>query len=127
MFKNIKSNQTKLMLVFIALVLTGVIGFFFPERLVFHYASIHIGGIGVIGLLAILIGFIGKRKGYNFLQAIIITIVFPVAIGIASTGVKYLQSQGEVLECSAPGIIGVLLVIAVVYGLLKRKSRPEGA
>jgi hypothetical protein len=79
----------------------------------------HIGGLGVIGLLACWAGAIAKKKGRGYWGAFSLGLIAPIMLGISSVGVVHsLGGHG----CG--GIVSLFVALAVIifYSLAKNSA-----
>jgi len=105
--------------VFLGLCITGSAGYLFCSDLWIRYLFAHIGGLGIIGLLACLAGSLAKKKGHGYWRAFYIGFVPPIALGIISVCVVHaLGGHG----CGGIVSLSVATAIILFYSLTKKRA-----
>ena len=61
--------ESRILLLFLGLLIIGVIGYFALRNLWIGSIFTHVGALGIIGLLGGLTGIIAKKKGYGYWKA----------------------------------------------------------
>jgi len=81
----------------------------------------HLGGCGIIGLLACLAAIIVKRKRRNHRKAFLFSLLLPIGLGVAV--VLVVLAQSGIVYCGGGIVLAVALltVISTVF-LTKRKD-----
>ena len=108
-----------MLLLFLSLLVIGLASYVVFAGLWVRYIFAHIGGLGVLGLLACWAGAIAKKKGRSYWGAFSLGLMTPVMLGVSSVGVVHtLGGHG----CG--GIVSLFVAIAVVlyYHLAKKRG-----
>jgi len=106
------------LLLFLGLLVIGLAGYLGLAGLWPRFISAHIGGLGIIGLLACWAGTIAKNKSHNYGKAFFAAIVPSIILGIISVCVVY-ASGGH----GCGGIVSLSVAMGVcLYYLLARKG-----
>jgi len=102
--------------------IAGVICYFiFPDHWV-KYIFIHIGALGLLGLLACIAGGIAEKKGLNYKRAVYLLFFSSLFLGIV---IDYIvdppRENGLPSSCGGIVSLGVASIVVVIY-LLQKKS-----
>ncbi len=112
-------------LLFLSLFVVGLAGYAGFADLGPRFIFAHIGGLGVLGLLACWAGAIAKKKGRSYWGAFSLGLITSVMLGVSSVGVVHtLGGHG----CGA--IVSIVVAFAVIISLFlatKREIRSEAA
>ena len=108
--------ESRILLLFLGLLIIGVIGYFTLHNIGIHTVFAHIGGLGIIGLLGGLTGIIAMKKGYGYWKAFLLGLILPVLVGV----IAVLLTQ--TFSCGGSPSLGVALLIVIIYSLIKRRS-----
>lgn len=108
-----------MLLLFLGLSVAGLAGYVTFANLWIRYIFAHIGGLGVIGLLACWAGAIAKKKGRGYWGAFSLGLMIPIILGIGSVGVVHILGGH-----GCGGIISLLAAVGVIlyYVLAKKKG-----
>lgn len=104
-------------LFFLSLFVVGLAGYAGFADLGPRFIFAHIGGLGVLGLLACWAGAIAKKKGRSYWGAFSLGLVTPAMLGVSSVGVVHtLGGHG----CG--GIVSIVVALAVIifHGLAEK-------
>ena len=123
-----KDPQKKLlrrMLIFsMTTLIFGLIGYFIFHTHWIRLVLVHVGALGVLGLLACLAGSIAGKKGFNCTKAVLWGFLSPIFFGIA---LDYLidppQENGLPSSCGGIVSLGVALVVVIIYFFRKSKKK----
>jgi len=109
-----------MLLLWLGVSLFGLAGYIVLGGLWIRYIFAHVGGLGIIGLLACWAGAIAKKKGYSYRKAFFAGFVPPVVLGGVSACLVYaLGGHG----CG--GIVSLFAAFVVVLFYLLAKKRGE--
>ena len=106
------------------LAVIGTIGFIlFADRSAGFIAA-HVGGLGILGVLACINGFIARRKGLNMGMAFAVALVIPAIIGaVAAVSANTKDAEGAAHICGAPRALAAAVLIIVLYFLTGLRNR----
>jgi hypothetical protein len=106
---------------FLGLLVVGMAGYGSSAALWPRSIFAHIGGLGIIGLLACWAGAIAKKKGRGYWGAFSLGLITPIMIGISSVGVVH-SAGGH----GCGGIVSLAVAMAfVLYYSLASKNAPK--
>lgn len=106
-------------LLFLGLLITSIIGSFAFENHTAEVVVNHLGGLGVVGLLACLAAYIAKKKGRDYTTALAIGILPPVALGAVAVVLVYFLA--DTVYCGGGVILAAAIAVIIGYSCLKRK------
>ncbi len=110
----------KVFLIFTIVLVIGIIGFLsFGHTLTGHIFA-HVGGLGILGLLAGLSGIIARRKNYNYRTTFLLSFFLPILLGLVVVGLVFL-SQG-IVYCGGGVSLVVAVIILIIVLFRKRKK-----
>jgi len=104
---------------FCGLIVAGLAGYAVFTSHWIRYVFAHVGGLGVIGLMACWAGAIAKKKGHSYWKAFSLGFALPIVLGIISTAaVSVMGGHG----CG--GIVSLLIAAVVVlfYSLARKRG-----
>jgi hypothetical protein len=114
---------TRLIWLSLGLLLAGFVGGYALGGTWMSFVFYHIGGLGVLGILACGAGAIARGKGYSFRRIFWITLVLASVLGVIVT---YLWSPPEdgIRPTACGGVVCLLvaLTIIVTLTLMERKD-----
>jgi len=111
-------GDNKMILLFLSLLVLGFAGYAVFASLWIRYVFAHVGGLGVIGLLACWAGAIARKKGRNYRKAFFVGLMAPSILGVISVGVVYaLGGHG----CGGIVSLFIAIVVMLFYNLAKNK------
>ncbi|MFC2151469.1 hypothetical protein ACFLSE_02995 [Bacteroidota bacterium] len=114
----------KIFIISIVTLVLGLIGYFIFSNHWIKYIFVHIGAVGIIGLLAYLTSIIAKQKGLNYGKAFSFSFFPSVFLGIISA---YLagppRENGLPLFCGGSVSLGLALIVVIIYLLLKKRKQ----
>ncbi len=105
---------------FLGLLAISVFSYFLVQN---HWSLIitnHLGGLGIIGLLAILTKYLAKRKGYNYRKAFAISFFLPIIVGLIA--VIIISLVVNYLYCGGGFSLLISLLITLGYLIIKRRN-----
>ena len=106
-------------LVFFVLLVIGFAGYVSFADLWIRYVFAHIGGLGIIGLMASGAAAIARRKGRDYGSAFFVGLVTPIMLGTSSVGVVHtLGGHG----CGGIVSLFAALVVTGFYSLAKNSE-----
>ncbi|UCG61474.1 MAG: hypothetical protein JSV52_14340 [Candidatus Zixiibacteriota bacterium] len=122
------SILNRIALISLGLLIVGTAGYSTLRGFWFFYLFAHAGALGVMGLLAVAIGMIAKKKGYDFITAFLVGFVIPIVLGLALVLViRYTGDKGTPFYCGGSVCLAAAVLILIGYILARRKtpkSRP---
>ena len=107
--------ESKILLLFLGLLIIGVIGYFALRNLGINNVFAHIGGLGIIGLLGSLGGIIAKKKGYGYWKAFLFGLFLPILVGVIAVLLT-------TFSCGGSPSLAVALLIIIIYSIIKRRD-----
>ena len=107
-------------LLFLGLLVTSIIGSFAFENHAVEVVVNHLGGVGVVGLLACLAAYIAKRKGRDYTTALVVGILPPVILGAVAVLLVYFLA--DTVYCGGGVILAAAIAVIIGYSCLKRKK-----
>ena len=126
MFSNKESDygikiERRILLLFWGLLIIGFAGYVALNNFWVRYIFAHIGGLGILGLLACWAGNTAKKKGYSYWKAFLFGFILPAILGVFSVFlVHILGGRG----CG--GIIRIAISILVVIRYFFAKQSEVG-
>jgi len=106
-------------MLFAGLLIIGAAGYFaFPNPWQ-RYFFAHAGGLGILGLLALLTGIIAERKGFNFKLAFGLGFALPTLMGILA--VLIVQLYGG-RGCGGIVSLAASFLTISFYGLARKRN-----
>jgi len=121
--KDLTSNfswEKRLPFIFLGFLAISIIGYFLLSN---HWTIIitnHLGGLGIIGLLAYLTGFIAKRKGYNYKKVLRLSFFLPIILGFIA--VIIISMRVNFFYCGGGVSLLTSLLIIMAYLLVKKRK-----
>ena len=112
-------------LLFLGLLVTAIIGSFAVEVRWGEIVVNHLGGLGVVGLLACLAAYIAKKKGRDYRTALAVGILPPVALGAVVVLLVYFLA--DTVYCGGGVILTAAIAVIIGYSCLKRKKMTDRA
>ena len=106
-----------MLLFFLSLIVVGLAGYVIFASPRIRYVLAHVGGLGVIGLLACWAGAVAKKKGYSYWKAFFLGFVPPIVLGIISTAAVYIMGGHG---CGGIVSLFVAAVVVLFYSLAKK-------
>jgi len=106
-------------LLFLAMLIVGAFGSYSLVNRWTDVAFNHIWGLGVVGMLASLSGYIGKKKGRSFTKALAVGTALPYALGALVVVVVYFRSG--LVYCGG-GVVLLSAILIVIGHACLRKS-----
>ena len=108
-----------MLLPFIGLLVIGLAGYVVFASLWIRYVFAHIGGLGIIGLLACWAGAIAEKKGRSYWGAFSLGLLTPIMIGTSSVGIVHtLGGHG----CGGIVSLAVAMAIILFCYLVKKRT-----
>ena len=115
------STDKKVFLIFSVVLLIGIIGFLsFGHTLTGHIFA-HVGGVGILGLLAGLTGIVARRKNYSFRKTFLFGLFLPIILGLVVVGIVFI-SQG-IVYCGGGVSLAVAVIILISILLLRKRNK----
>lgn len=114
------SIDKKVFLIFSVVLIIGIIGYFSFRNTLTGYIFAHVGGLGILGLLAGLSGIIAGRKNYNYRKIFLLSFLLPIILGMLVVGLVFIL-QG-IVYCGG-GVSLIVAVIILICILLFRKRK----
>ena len=115
-------KDTKLLLLFLGLLIVGIAGFFTFRNTITGLISAHLGALGLIGIFACIAGFIARKKGLNYWRAIAITIVSPIVMGFVFVlAIYFFGKESQQLICGGSVSLAIAILICISYLFAKTK------
>jgi len=108
--------ESRIILLFLGLLIIGVIGYFSLGKFWIDSIFAHVGGLGIIGLLGGLAGIIAKKKGYDYWKAFLLVFILPIILGFIA--VLLVQP----MSCGGSVSLAVALIMVIIYSFTKRKD-----
>jgi hypothetical protein len=108
-------------LLFLGMLVMSIIGSYAVEV---HWGEIvvnHLGGLGVVGLLACLAAYIAKKKGRDHRRAFWLGILPPVVLGAVTVILVYFLA--DTVYCGGGVILAAAIAIIIGYACLKKKKK----
>lgn len=113
-----------LTLISLALLIIGFAGGHALQDPRFSFILYHIGGFGALSLLACVVGFIARKKGYAFWPALSIALSVSILLGVVAA---YLVPPAEdgvrPAVCGGSASLVVALIFIIVWTFVKRKNK----
>lgn len=114
------SINKKEFLIFTVILVIGIIGFLIFGHTTTGHIFAHVGGLGIVGLLAGLSGFIARKKNYNYRKIFLLAFLLPIILGLIVVGIVYLAKG--IVYCGGGVSLGVAVIFLITI-LLFRKSK----
>ncbi len=109
-----------MLLFFLGLIVVGSAGCLVFAGSWVRYVFAHIGGLGIIGLLACWAGSIARKKGLNYWKAFFVGLMIPSILGVISVGVVHvLGGHG----CGGIVSLPVAILVILYYRLVKKQAK----
>jgi hypothetical protein len=108
--------ESRVLLFFLGLLIVGAIGYLALRGPLIGSIFAHVGGSGVIGLLAGLAGTIAKKKGFSYWKALLLGFILPVVLGVIA--VLLVQS----MSCGGSVSLVVALLIVIIYSVIRPRD-----
>ena len=109
--------KRKVLALFLLLLIISIVGYFTTEVIWLEYTFAHLGGLSILGLIGSFVGLIAVKKGYNFWNALLVSILVPIIIG--STAVLVV----EPMTCGGTVSLAAALLLLIIYSVLRQGSR----
>jgi hypothetical protein len=110
----------KIPLLFLGMLILGTIGSFAVDDHWVEVVANHLGGLGVVGLLACLAAYIARKRGRNHRRAFVLGILPPIALGVIA--VILVMTLTEHVYCGGGVILAAALAVVIGYTCLKKKQ-----
>ena len=113
-------SGSRLPLAFLGMLIVGIAGaLFFDARWVEGVAN-HLGGLGVVGLLACLATYVAKKKGRDPGTAFLLGSLLPIILGIIAALLVYFTTG--FVYCGGGVILLSAITVIISYSCLRRRE-----
>ena len=117
---NFSSRKKILLVIFLGCVLISVLGHFVINNHSIIIITNHLGGIGIIGLLAYLTALIATWKGYNSKKVFLISFFLPVLLGLIAVVIISLITN--YIYCGGGVSLATSFILVIIYSIIKKKK-----
>jgi hypothetical protein len=117
----IGSLETRVFLIFTVVLVIGIIGYFSFRNTLTGYIFAHVGGLGILGLLAGLSGIIARKKNYSYHNTFLFSFFLPILLGLVVVGIVFL-SQG-IVYCGGGVSLAVAVIILISILLFRKRKK----
>lgn len=114
----------RLPLLFLGLLIVGTAGTLLSDARGVEAVANHLGGLGVVGLLACLAAYIAGKKGRDPRRAFLMGSVLPIALGFVATILVYFTTR--FVYCGGGVILLSAILVIIGYSCLRKRKSDRG-
>lgn len=118
-------TENRIPLLFLGMLIVSIVGSLAVEQYWMEVVLNHMGGLGVVGLLACLAAYIAKKKGRDHRRAFVLGILPPVVLGAVAVFLVYVLA--DTVYCGGGVILAAAIAVIVSYSCLKKRQVPGQA
>jgi hypothetical protein len=104
----------------LGMLMVGTIGSLTFENRWADAVSNHLGGLGVVGLLASLAGYIAKKKGRDYRTAFVLGSLLPITLGALAVFLVFLLA--DFVYCGGGVILLSAMMVIIGYSCLRKRE-----
>jgi hypothetical protein len=97
----------------------GILGSFVAQNRWADVAFNHLGGLGIVGLMASLTAFVAGWKGRDQRTAFILGTLLPITLGVLTAGAVFFLTG--FMYCGGGVVLLTSIVLVIVYSLIRRR------
>lgn len=110
----------RVFLIITVVLVIGIIGFLYFDYTPTGYIFAHVGGLGIIGLLAGLSGLIAGKKNYNYSKTFLLAFLLPILLGLIVVGIVFISNG--IVYCGGGVSLAVAAIILIIVVLRKKNN-----
>jgi hypothetical protein len=111
--------ENRIPLLFLGMLIMSIIGSLAVDD---HWVEVvfnHLGGLGVVGLLACLAAYIAHKKGRDPRRAFVLGILPPIVLGAVVVFLVFILA--DVVYCGGGVILAAAITVIIGYSCIKKK------
>ncbi len=116
-----KSKDKKIFLIFTATLVIGIIGLLIFGHTNTGHIFAHVGGLGIIGLLASLTGIVARKKNYNYRKIFLLAFFLPIILGLIVVVIVFITNG--IVYCGGGVSLAVAVIILISILLIRRRKK----